>query len=48
MERNPDPGAILDGWSRIPKLLDGGARSGAWKLGSGCAEVVCEASELYK
>ena len=38
--------AILDGWSRSQKVLDGGAE--AWNLGSGSTEIVCGRSELYK
>jgi len=37
-------GAILDGWSRSEKLLNGGAR--AWNFGSGSTEIVREVSDL--
>jgi len=38
--------AILNGWSRGQKLLDGA--TGAWNLGSWFTEIVCWASELYE
>jgi len=37
--------AILDGWSRCQKILDGGA--GAWNLGSHSTVIVCAASEFF-
>ena len=42
----PEPKQNVDGCSRSQKLLEAGA--GAWNLGSGSAEVVCWAGELYK
>jgi len=38
--------AILDGWIRSQKLLDGGAE--AWNLGSRSTDTVCGTSELCK